>query len=494
MFSNIISGLTLTSQVAEGLFQNISGSSYMKDETFVATLRALLYKRVSKEESIHLSYSTSSYSSETVTESTPRSVVRAYLRGSAPLDNKYSQLHIHSFKCLSEDMDANFDVLDRGGVTATFGPSFVELSDVTVFLKQAAGIRAKIYISEEFKSALIFIERLTSSKLHVLQSVIPRYLPWFFKDDPLTEEDTALLRSLTQKDSTAYMEIIEEIAKKFDFRSEYIRKHLQGFEHEHERQQLRYIRNELRENENQLENLEELFRNLYVKKEELVVKELGLIAKINNTEPEAEDSELITYFLCNKSLHLVSVNNGCIEFIVSTVVSNYDPEIVDNALDKVGRSFFYRHYEDSRRYQNKEMTDERIQRLIKAIFVDEIMKLRVCAAYRLDFSDGTYRGLKNYDFPAVILKDHTPNQHIQHYACLGNNGIYVRKAMNEHNYVGAITACCASASNCNFTESNTGSFLMEKVLANDAGAMIQMPDGSTATPLEAVRWLETQNA
>lgn len=494
MFSNALSGLTLTSQVAEGLFQNISGDPYMRDETVVATLRALLHKRIPKEESITFSYSTSSYSSETVGGAAPKSVVRAFLRGTRVLNNLALELHIHSFKCQSEDMDANFEVLDKGGVTDVFGESFVELPDVAVFLKQSAGIRAKIYISEVFKSALIFVERLNIAKLHVLQSVIPRYLPWFFKDNPLTEEDTALLRTLTQKDSNAYMEIIEGIAKKFDFRSENIRQRLQGFEHVYERKQLEIVRSDLQYNKNRLTDLEEQFRNLYVEKEALVIKELGLIAKINNAETEAEDSELVTYFLCNKSLTLVSANDGCIEFIVSTVVSNYDPEVVENALDKVGRSFFYRHYKTSRPYQNEEMTDERIHRLFKAIFVDEVMKLRVCAAYRLNFSNGNYRGIGGYDFPANILRDHTPNQHIQHYACLGNNAGYIRQAMNEHNYVGAITACCASAANCNFTESNTGTYLMDKVLANDVGAIIQMPDGSTATPLDAVKWLEAQNA
>ena len=49
MFNKTLSGLTLTKQVADGLFQNINGQDFRGDTSFLATLRALMYKRVPKE-------------------------------------------------------------------------------------------------------------------------------------------------------------------------------------------------------------------------------------------------------------------------------------------------------------------------------------------------------------------------------------------------------------------------------------------------------------
>ena len=66
--------------------------------------------------------------------------------------------------------------------------------------------------------------------------------------------------------------------------------------------------------------------------------------------------------------------------------------------------------------------------------------------------------------------------------------------MVNRDYVAAVSNCCASATNANFTEANTGTFFMQKICANDVGKIIQMPDGSTATPLDAVKWLEAQDA
>ena len=140
------------------------------------------------------------------------------------------------------------------------------------------------------------------------------------------------------------------------------------------------------------------------------------------------------------------------------------------------------------------MTDERIYRLMTAIFRDEQLKLRTCAAYRLNFSEGTYAGLKFYDYDRELLAEHTPNQHIHQYGCFGNNGPHIRKAMLDRDYVTAISLCCACTSNMNLTESNTGTFFMEQILGNSPGNIIQMPDGKCVTPLEAVKWLEEQEA
>lgn len=66
--------------------------------------------------------------------------------------------------------------------------------------------------------------------------------------------------------------------------------------------------------------------------------------------------------------------------------------------------------------------------------------------------------------------------------------------MLDRDYVNAVALCCASATNINFTEPNTGTFFMQKICANDVGRIIEMPDGSTMTPLDAVKWLEDQDA
>lgn len=493
MFNKTLSGLTLTKQVANGLFHNINGQDFRGDYSFLATLRALMYKRVPKEESIWLSVTSSRYGDREINGASPKDCIRAFLRNSDILSGNPGIIHVHTFEGNEDGNNACFNLLDNGALNTVLGNAFVALPDVNKFLEQNGKVRARVYISEERKSVLIFVDRLDIKRWHLIQSLIPRYMPWYVRENPLDEEEVALIRSLTKRYAPEYVEKIEQFAKRFDFRTQAVRNMLKGFENAFEKDKLATIRNQLANTRSSIEQLERQFRDLYTKIADLTTQELGLVAKIRDGGNGDEDTEFVEYFLCNKSLNLVNVYGGEIEFIVQTTVSSYDPEVVESALDKFGRSFFYRHYETGNKYANKEMTDERIKRLITALFLDEVLKLRVCAAYRLNFANGNYEGLKNYSFPAEILLDHTPNQHIQYYACLGNNRPAIRQAMLNRDYVAAVSNCCASATNINFTEANTGTFFMQKICANDVGKIIQMPDGSVATPLEAVKWLEEQD-
>lgn len=492
MFNKEISGLTLTKQVADSLFQNICGARFRGDVSFLATLRALMHQRVPEGESISLLVNSSRYGVAEIVGSDPKDCVRAYLRNTLILAGECGVLNIHSFEGSEEANTACFTTLDNGGVEKLMG-GFTSLPDVNKWLEQHGKVRARVFLNHERKCVLIFVERLDMKRWHLLQSLLPRYFPWYVEENPFNEEEVSLLRSLTRRYAPEYEERIEEFAKKFDFRTQAVRNALRGFETRFEQDRLVNVRNQIRSMNNNIENLHQQFANYYQQLADLTTQELGLIEKINRGGND-EDSEFLEYFLCNKSLNIVSVSGSEIEFIVTTVISSFDPDLFESTINKVGQSFFYRHYQTGHRYENREMTDERIRRLMIAIFQDEIMKLRVCAAYRLDFGHGNYRGLKNYTYPADILRDHTPNQHIQYYACLGNNEPHIRKAMLSRDYVAAVSNCCASATNINLTEANTGTFFMEKICANNVGRIIQMPDGTTATPLDAVKWLEEQDA
>lgn len=494
MFTRVISSLTLTKQVADGMFPHIVGTNFRGDCSFVATLRALMHKRIPSGEGIRLAFSASSYSNHDLKGVPPNDCIYAFLRGQFITTRDHGIIHVHSFDNDEIQNDASFSVLDGGGVENFFNNDFVALPDVNRFLEQCSKVKARVYISEKRKSALIFIERADIKKWHLLQSLIPRYLPWYMQEQPLDDEETALVRTLTGRVADEYVNKIEEIAKRFDFRTQTIKQALKGFENIFEKRKLSEVRENIRHANNELARLENRFRDLYTRLADLTTQELGLIAKTHEGNDTAEESEFMTYFLCNKSLNLVEARDGRIKFIVTTTIANYDPDVAENALSKFGKSFFYRHYETNEPYENQEMTDERIHRLMKAILLDEVLKLRVCAAYSLDFSTGENYGLSCYDFPHEIMTDHTPNQHIQHYACLGGNGPIVRQAMINRDYVGAVSACCASAVNMNLTEANTGTFFMEQICSNNVGKIIQMPDGTTATPLDAVKWLEEQDA
>ena len=148
MFSKEISGLTLTNGIASTLFQNITGNKFRSDESFVATLRALLHSRVPKEESVTLQYSSTDYSAGQLSDSAPRDCVRAFIRDTNITYGENGILLIHSFEGRSEeDNTACFKVLDEGVPKAVKG--FKPLDDLSNWIETTAKFRAKVYINEE---------------------------------------------------------------------------------------------------------------------------------------------------------------------------------------------------------------------------------------------------------------------------------------------------------------------------------------------------------
>lgn len=488
MFAKEIYGLTLTNDLADGIFPNINGVAYRNDTSFVATLRALLHSRVPKEESVYLEKQESAYNAENLSKK-HKTNIDAFMHGSKIAAGMSGILRIQSFRGNQEGNDAVFKLLDEKGLGESY-PEYRQLEDLARFFEQKK-IRVRFFINEQQKNTIIFVENLDIRKWHLLQSLITRYFPWYFAENPATEFEIKIIKSLTTRYEPEYKKLMEEISSKFDFRTMKIRKELHGFEVRFEKDKLRNVEDQINRQRTELDNLNRRFRDIYQQIQDLTTTQLGLIAKINRGVGDDEDSELLEYFLCNKNLHLIRIDGSMMEFVVARTVADFDPDVFDSAINNPN-SFFYRHYSTGERYENKEMTDERIKKLMLAIFEEGLLKLRLCAGYKLGFADGYYSGLRGYDFPESILSTHTPNQHIQHYACLGNNDQLIREAMVKRDYVGALVACCSSAGNMNFTESNVGTFHMEKICANDVGAIIEMPDGSTMTPVEACKWLEAQ--
>lgn len=485
MFSKEISGLTLTNGIASTLFQNITGTKFRSDESFVATLRALLHSRVPKEESVTLQYSYTDYSAGQLSDSAPRDCVRAFIRDTSITYGENGILLIHSFEGRSEeDNTACFRVLDEGVPKAVKG--FKLLDDLSSWIETSAKFRAKVYINEERRSTIVFTEKMNTKRWHMLESLVTRYFPWYFGPTPLNEEELELVKTLTKRYAPNYEAAIENFAKKFDFRSQIVRNKLTGFETQFDRQKLQDVRNNIANVDRHLRDLESSFSSYYQQLNDLRTQETGLVEKIEVGGGE-NSNELLDFFLATKSLQLVNVSGGKIDFVVTTTMDNFDPDAADSMV-RNENSFFYRSG-----CTNPGFDMNRMRRLLKAIFVDEVLKIRLCAAYTLNFASGEYAGRKGYAFTRDIMVDHTPNQHIQGFRCLGQNERMIRDSMRKHDYVGAVSACIQSAKSVNVTESTTCKLMIARLFASDATAFIQMPDKTTKTPLEAVKWLEEQD-
>ena len=235
----------------------------------------------------------------------------------------------------------------------------------------------------------------------------------------------------------------------------------------------------------QIRDLERQFREYYQNLDLVTTREAGLVQKI--ASGEASDSSIRDYFLANKHLHLESVSGNQVTFTVATTISNFNPEVFESTVQNE-HAFWYRS-EAGNRY-NRDISDEQIELLIRALFEKEIIKLKTCSSFTLDFSNGYCTANPHHEFGAEFA-DYMPNMHLQEFACLGSgHSAQLREAMLHRDYIGALNICMASAANMSMEELPTGERHMKYLLGNSCGKVIILPDGNEVNVKEAIKWLE----
>lgn len=477
MFTKIFDYLTLTNEIADEIFPNICGDCYNGDTSFVATLRALVAPRMSKDDKLFLR----------VEIRTPR---ESTLKDYSEIDRvKYladgignNTILVCGFNSTSEsNRTIAMNAIDESFTRIYNG--YVELKDLRAFVAKQANMR--FYINEEDRSVAVFVDNLNSRLYHYIQSLTSRLLPWYFKDKPLEDQERELVKSLIQKTATGYERLIKEFANKYDFRSKKIEKMLGGFETAAKKQHLRNVESSLNNIESHIERNVTHYRDLIRQREEKMLEKAGLISQINSSDNK--ESEISDYFVCNKHLEPVSVNSTQLEFIVSCYLENFDVEM----YERISRNFdgyMYQGYNPT----NEVFRDERIRKkFMDAIFCDEpLLKIKTCAHYLIDLA-GYVEAHSGYHYPPEYA-DMLPNTHIHRHSCLGNQKPLIEEALRNGDNIGAIEQCVCSAKSINVGESATFPYMLEALFASGAKKIIELPDGTSCTPTEALKWLEAQ--
>jgi len=467
MFAKEINRMTLTNDVADRLFDNITASNYGMDKTFAATLRALLHKRLPAGESLNLalvplgSYATAP---ETINE-----FVRQHDTGHSytiyivyPQDNS----------CGKQLLDvARFGV----GEGKQYFDTYTLQEDLRVFyIRKLDGL---FYIGGN--STMIFLDYLDIRRFHALQMMIPKYLPMLFAGSPLSDKETALLKCLGVRSSDEYERLIEQFALRLDMRGEIIRTRLKGFETVFEQEQAcqvkRIIEKYQRDYRTTLDNLRCTLNS--IQDQQIILA--GLQSRIDCGD--REESELMEYFLCNKQLSVIRVKGTELEFVVHGYTDIFDEEAFDIYAGNPS-SYLYRGISGN-------VTKGGMERLYRAIFGGGAYKLRVCAAYRVDMRNSVMP-LSDYVFPPESLT-YLPNPHIQRFGCIGGYASRFAKYMHNRDYVGAIDQAAVSARNLNFHDSTVMETLAH-ALSHTAIKCIEDADGNLMTPKEAIKRLEEE--
>ena len=475
MFNKSIYSTPLTSEAADRLFSNIVALS-TPDSSFLSTMRVLLRRRLPQNETAWLTVKPLYMSRESMEISS----VQADMNAMTPDTVKYPVTTENNIYIVynAASADAGEKMLEivkaNVGVGKRYMSNYTRQDDLKVFY--ARKLNALFYTDDKKRSTVIFMDKLELKQFHVLQMMLPKYLPNLFKDNPLTDMETALLKSTGCNSAIEYETIIAEFARDFDIRTETIRTKLAGFETAFERIRISEIKNEIANYQNSYDSYLATLRDFSQKIQNCQYTLAGLECVINE---KSGDSELMEYFMCNKNLSIISVSGTVIDFIVHGYADVYDVDAFEQYVCNYG-GFMYSNLSPN-------ITKSQMEKLYRVIFSENKYRLRICAAYTADMRTGL-KARQNHTFPPES-QNYLPNPHIQQFGCIGTYAGRFQEYMQKKDYVGAIDQAVVSARNLNFYDSMVISTFANHLSCTQKKC-VEKHDGSLLTPLEAITELE----
>lgn len=483
MFRNVIDSTPFTTKAADNLFSNITGSFYNRDTTFLSTLRALVAPRMQKSELLSLKFNESYYKKSDISGYDKKTIINA-------ICNRYIIQHgticVHNLKGpTQQDNQACLDILESGLESEYTG--WRHINKVKEFFRKT--MNTLCFINQEKKSVIVFVDNMDMRKMHYLQCSIFALFPWYF--DPakgVSDGEMELINSLSEKSATKYKDCIAKIAETYDIRAENIRLSLKGLEAKYERAECNRIRSIIQSIDRNINDYNDAISNYLNKRRNEEYRLLGLTTKIAQIN---DDSEIMNYFIRNNKLILESVSDTSIVFSVKDYLTYYDENIAKNIIDNPRSYIYIPDYEE----HEDLISCEDMKKLMYEIFINQKLKMKFCATYQFDLgvkisplSDQNY----GYEF-----RDCTPNPHINKYSCMGSYINTINNMIKDNNYIGAIEQCIASCKSLNFADSAVMEYFMSTIYELDGYknvniCCIELPDGSIATPKDAIKWINSQ--
>ena len=350
-----------------------------------------------------------------------------------------------------------------------------ELQDVNAFLKQK-DVNAKVKINAEKKVAVVEIEYSSTQVAHLIQALTTRLFPEVFKDNPLTELETKLIRSLSKTDGyIMYSETILEMAKAYDFRELKINRELEGFEINFEKARLDSLESSIRGKQNEIDRYIEMIGIMRADVRKLMMDKMG----IELMASKEDTNGLRDLFIAEKNLELKMVDGGNVYYYVNNYMNSWDDAVVDLYVDNE-RSSFYEYQGSGIRNRSDR------KKLLKAIFEDRIVRIRIKTGFVLKTRDQIIITSWN-SYPD--MPNRMPNPHIHHYECLGDNDVAFHDFFGSGNYAGAILQSMHSSGQVTLSDTAVMERFLPFLFGDTDVRFIELPDGTCVTPKGAVNWL-----
>lgn len=483
MFKACVSETALTTAAANEYFENrISGENFKGDTTTVAAARAFLDRRMPDGAWLNIQFRSAALSEDWITNNPVESVIRRFTQ----LWDPHDECTFTFYNLSHPSKEANLAALAaiRNKLPAMYD-GWTILPSITDYFRGSVKnhtVEVLCLINETIKSTVIFVDNLTFSKLHFIQGLMLATMPWYYKkeNNDKTAEERAVISSCVSKDESVFLVAIAAIAQKYDFELGRLKRLLSQYQSSYERQRKDTAERALADIRCRLDNLDVQYRDYLRRQRDTQIELAGLEANIENADA---NPEILSLFLDNRDkLILERVSGDTMTFVVRDTIGIWDEDEAENIIENLNSGAYRR---------ERNFTKQQARMLLRAVFIDQSIKLRVCAAFQFSLS-GEVNAISHYNF-GTACQGYMPNPHHQEYACIDGNRPEINRALRNRDYVGAIIQAMASAKGLNFGDTTVmGKFYDAIFTKGEHNRAFQLPDGSIVTSAGAIEWLEAQ--
>ena len=288
--------------------------------------------------------------------------------------------------------------------------------------------------------------------MHMAASCLPNLMPWFFTDQPLTDAEKEMLRTLYDQDNETFGKYMEKAYETGDFYGKKLRGVLKGFckkdyTNEISRQE-RLIR-ELQE------SIERRYRDIHDQTKALDEAQVQLTAIMDRSCCTEDDEIAIVNFLkrCKTLVYLGSSGDRISIGYVGTL-NDCDEGVFRTCVEKKATSRSYI-------YQYSPYDEELTKDFFVSIWKTHRFAVRTYCEWCL-YSNCTVKAIQGSSMNdrSELTKDRIRQPHIDRYACYdGYRGMFNALA-TKHDYIGVLTTIIGSSASINWKDSTVVSRLM----------------------------------
>lgn len=360
-----------------------------------------------------------------------------------------------------------------------FGFTYIEA--LSAYITKLVGREAIVLTDVGRTCTLIITSSWTLSSANLYASLVPAMLPWAFASEPVQTDELEVL-TLLANPNTEYMawaqpfEAVTE--KRYGFKDRVLEVSLGGFESAVNNILLRQYKNQIDDLERSVRDYTERLTGCIINLNEAKC----MLSALENTKPQ--EGQLLQYFKGNPKLNLIQARNEIITFVICCYMDLFDPDAYQ-IMKENEYSYLYSGYNDC--YRDGALSEDEYWTLMDGLFSTERVKLKLCAAWKL--TQNSISALESSEY-VDRFPDYMPNPHIQGYGCTGSFGSYLNGSIQRGDYVMALDTACVDTGNVNLNDSVVTRRQFIPYLIFSGRKIIELPDGTSVTTREAIKWLK----